>query len=74
MTAAVTPLGRRTTFPYDDRGLPVERHDPGGGVWRYEHSAAGRLTARHRPDRSAHRDRATATMARRRSPSTRWAT
>ncbi|CAA9517595.1 MAG: hypothetical protein AVDCRST_MAG67-3157 [uncultured Solirubrobacteraceae bacterium] len=44
-TAAITPLGRRTTFVNDARGRPLERHDPDGAVWRYEYSAAGRLTA-----------------------------
>jgi RHS repeat-associated protein len=45
VTAAITPLGRRTTFSYDDRGLLAERRDPAGGVWRYEHTAAGRLSS-----------------------------
>jgi len=44
-TAAVSPLGRRTTFAYDEHGRVVERHDPGGAVWCYEYSAAGRPTA-----------------------------
>lgn len=45
VTAAITPLGRRTTFEYDDRGLPAQRRDPAGSVWRFEHTAAGRLAA-----------------------------
>ena len=43
--AAITPLGRRTTFAYDARGLLAERTGPAGDVWRYEYSAAGRPTA-----------------------------
>lgn len=50
VTAAVTPLGHRTTYRYaavrDGMAGPlVSRQDPEGGIWRYEHTAAGRLTA-----------------------------
>ncbi|WP_375433076.1 DUF6531 domain-containing protein [uncultured Friedmanniella sp.] len=46
VTAAVTPSGHRTLFTWDPTsGSLVQRQDPDGAVWRYEHTVAGRLTA-----------------------------
>ena len=44
-TALVSPLGRRMAFFYDRNGLLVERQDPDGAAWRYDYTAAGRLTS-----------------------------
>ena len=46
VVAAVTPLGNRTVFDYDEStGLLTTRTDPTGARWRFEHTAAGRLSA-----------------------------
>ena len=47
--AAISPLGRRTTYVPDAHGRPLERHEPGGAVWRYEYSARRPPDRRHRP-------------------------
>ena len=39
-------------------GLLASRRDPDGAIWRYEHTAAGRLTAVIDPHRRPDRDRA----------------
>ena len=44
VVAATTPSGHRTAYTYGPTGLR-ERRDPDGAVWRYEHTAAGRLSA-----------------------------
>ncbi|MDO5068121.1 MAG: DUF6531 domain-containing protein [Propionibacteriaceae bacterium] len=44
--AAITPLGHRTHYRYDEiTGVLVSRTDPAGATTRFEHSAAGRMTA-----------------------------
>lgn len=46
VVAAITPLGHRTTYRYDETtGVLLSRTDPAGATTRFEHSAAGRLTA-----------------------------
>ena len=51
VTAAVTPLGNRTTFSYDPAtGLLAHRTDPTGARWGFEHTGAGRLSATIDPD------------------------
>ena len=46
VTAAITPSGHTTTYTYDPAsGLLAERRNPDGGVWRYEYTAGGRLSA-----------------------------
>ena len=46
VTAAVTPLGRRTEYAYDpDTGALACRSDPDGAQTRFEYTAAGRLCA-----------------------------
>ncbi len=46
VTAAVTPLGHRTEYAYDQgTGALASRTDPDGAQTRFEYTAAGRLTA-----------------------------
>ena len=49
----LSPLGRRTELRYDEHGRIVERRDPSGGVWSYEHTTGGRLSADRRSVRRA---------------------
>ncbi|GAA2710696.1 DUF6531 domain-containing protein [Actinoplanes palleronii] len=49
VVAAITPLGRRTTFEYGPGGHLVAQTDPDGARWQCEYSRAGRATARIDP-------------------------
>jgi YD repeat-containing protein len=48
--ATISPLGRRTELDYDHHGRIVERREPTGGAWRYEHTSGGRPCAVADPD------------------------
>ena len=46
VVAAITPLGHRTSYVYDEvSGVLVSQTDPLGATWRYEYTAGGRRTA-----------------------------
>lgn len=46
ITAAITPMGHRTTFAYHpESGVLISRTDPTGARWGFEHTEGGRLSA-----------------------------